>query len=81
MSATLSPNELPLAPLGAGDLIDRAVRLYRRHLFVLIRTAAPPVIIAAAGWIVFLSRCSEFSRPRTMPTYSFTLCSVSFPLG
>jgi hypothetical protein len=53
MSATLSPNELPLAPLGAGDLIDRAVRLYRRHLFVLIRTAAPPVIIAAAGWIVF----------------------------
>src|ERR1700754_1400404 len=53
MSAALSPNQLPLAPLGAGDLIDRAVRLYRRHLFVLIRTAAPPVIIAAAGWIVF----------------------------
>jgi len=45
--------ELPLAPLGAGDLIDRAVRLYRRHLFVLIRTAAPPVIIVAAGWILF----------------------------
>ena len=52
MSTALSPNQLPLAPLGAGDLIDRAVRLYRRHLFVLIRTAAPPVIIAAAGWIV-----------------------------
>jgi len=45
--------ELPLAPLGAGDLIDRAVRLYRRHLFVLIRTAAPPVIVVAAGWILF----------------------------
>lgn len=45
--------QLPLAPLGAGDLIDRAVRLYRRHLFVLIRTAAPPVIIVAAGWILF----------------------------
>lgn len=44
---------LDLAPLGAGDLIDRAVRLYRRHLFVLIRTAAPPVILAAAGWIGF----------------------------
>ncbi len=53
MSASLSPGQLSLAPLGAGDLIDRAVRLYRRHLFVLIRTAAPPVIIAAAGWIVF----------------------------
>lgn len=53
MSAALSPNQLPLAPLGAGDLIDRAIRLYRRHLFVLIRTAAPPMIIATAGWIVF----------------------------
>jgi hypothetical protein len=51
MSA-LSPNQLPLAPLGAGDLIDRAVRLYRQHLLVLIRTAAPPVIIVAAGWIL-----------------------------
>jgi len=51
MSA-LSPTQLPLAPLGAGDLIDRALRLYRRHLFVLIRTAAPPVIIVAAGWML-----------------------------
>src|SRR5215204_6823973 len=51
MSA-LSPNQHPLAPLGAGDLIDRAVRLYRQHLLVLIRTAAPPVIIVAAGWIL-----------------------------
>jgi hypothetical protein len=46
-------SQLPLAPLGAGDLIDRAVRLYRRHLFVLIRTAAPPVIVVAAGWMLF----------------------------
>ena len=44
--------QLPLAPLGAGDLIDRAVRLYRRHLLVLIRTAAPPVIVTAVGWIL-----------------------------
>jgi hypothetical protein len=51
--STLSASQLPLAPLGAGDLIDRAVRLYRRHLFVLIRTAAPPVIVAAGGWLVF----------------------------
>lgn len=52
MSASFA-TQLPLAPLGAGDLIDRAVRLYRRHLFVLIRIAAPPVIIVAAGWILF----------------------------
>jgi hypothetical protein len=44
--------ELSLAPLGAGDLIDRSVRLYRRHLFILIRIFAPPVIVAAAGWIL-----------------------------
>lgn len=44
--------QLPIAPLGAGDLIDRAVRLYRRHLFILIRIAAPPVIIVAAGGIL-----------------------------
>src|ERR1051326_8537049 len=41
--------DLALAPLGAGDLIDRAVRLYRRHFLTLIRIAAPPVIISAAG--------------------------------
>ena len=45
-------NQLALAPLGAGDLIDRALRLYRRHFFVLIRTAAPPIIIVAAGWML-----------------------------
>ena len=45
-------NQLPLAPLGAGDLIDRAVRLYRRHLTTLIRIAAPPVVISAAGGVL-----------------------------
>jgi hypothetical protein len=50
--STFNANQLTLAPLGAGDLIDRAVRLYRRHLFVLIRIAAPPVIVAAAGWLL-----------------------------
>src|SRR6187549_2499431 len=52
MSSSVT-TQLPLAPLGAGDLIDRAVRLYRRHLVVLIRTAALPVIIAALGGILF----------------------------
>ena len=42
-------NELSLAPLGAGDLIDRAVRLYRRHFLTLIRIAAPPVLLSAVG--------------------------------
>ncbi len=41
--------DLSLAPLGAGDLIDRAVRLYRQHFLTLIRIAAPPVLISALG--------------------------------
>ena len=47
--AALDVNQLPLAPLGAGDLIDRAVRLYRRHFFTLIRIAAPPALVSAVG--------------------------------
>lgn len=46
-------SDLHIVPLGAGDLIDRAVRLYRRHLFVLIRIAAPPVMVSAFGWVLW----------------------------
>jgi hypothetical protein len=42
-------HNLALEPLGAGDLIDRAVRLYRRHFLTLIRIAAPPVLVSAVG--------------------------------
>jgi len=45
--------QLPLAPLGAGDLIDRAVRLYRRHLSTLLRIASLPVLVTTIGWIVW----------------------------
>lgn len=72
--------QLQLAPLGAGDLIDRAVRLYRRHLFVLIRTAAPPVIIAAAGWIacsISLQRLFVTEDPTSLAWYVL-LAFVSF---
>ena len=51
--ATSSANDLHLVPLGAGDLIDRAVRLYRRHLFTLMRIAAPPVIVTAIGSVLW----------------------------
>jgi hypothetical protein len=50
--AVNSVNRLQLAPLGAGDLIDRTVRLYRRHFPVLVRAAAPPVFVSSAGWIM-----------------------------
>jgi hypothetical protein len=45
----LLSSDLAIAPLGAGDLIDRAVRLYRRHFLTLISIAAPPVLVSALG--------------------------------
>lgn len=48
----LASSQLSLAPLGAGDLIDRAVRLYRLHFMTLVRIAAPPVVVSAIGWVL-----------------------------
>jgi hypothetical protein len=61
----LAVNQLSLAPLGAGDLIDRAVRLYRRHFMTLIRIAAPPVVISATGSLLLTinSRTSAALSP------------------
>lgn len=41
--------QLSLTPLGAGDLIDRAVRFYRQNFWTFIWIATPPVL---AGTIV-----------------------------
>jgi hypothetical protein len=35
---------IALAPLGAGDLIDRAVRFYRKNFWTFVWIAAPPII-------------------------------------
>jgi hypothetical protein len=52
-SNTSAAIRLSLSPLGAGDLIDRTVRLYRRHFLTLIRTAAPPVVASAIGSVLW----------------------------
>jgi hypothetical protein len=52
-TATPAASRLSLSPLGAGDLIDRTIRLYRRHFLTLIRTAAPPVVASAAGSVLW----------------------------
>jgi len=54
--------QLSIAPLGAGDLIDRAVRLYRDHFFVLIRIAAPPVLVAAGGSVLLSISIRQLMR-------------------
>ncbi len=43
--------QFTLAPLSAGDIIDRAIRLYRRHFLVFLRIVLAPSLIAFAGGI------------------------------
>src|SRR6266699_1039721 len=56
-----SSSKHALAPLGAGDLIDRAVRLYRQHFLTLIRIAAPPVLVSAIGSTITTITFREFT--------------------
>ena len=42
---TSSNIELSITSLGAGDLIDRAVRFYRKNFWTFVSIASPPVII------------------------------------
>lgn len=41
----LTDPRLSLTPLGAGDLIDRAVRFYRKNFWTFVGIAAPPVFV------------------------------------
>jgi hypothetical protein len=69
--------QLPLAPLGAGDLIDRAVRLYRRHLSTLMRIGAPPVIVSAAGSVLFsVASRKMFTAPDSAMLALYLLLTV-----
>jgi len=69
--------ELSIAPLGAGDLIDRAVRLYRRHLMVLIRIAAPPVFVSAVGSVMWTIAWRGFmATPSTAELIAYVLLTI-----
>jgi hypothetical protein len=73
-----SANDLHLVPLGAGDLIDRAVRLYRRHLFTLMRIAAPPVVVSAIGWVMWTIGVREVvTTPSTGALVSYVLLLIA----
>src|SRR5262245_60834676 len=41
-----------LAPMSAGDIIDRAVRIYRRNFLALLRIVIAPSLVAYAGSIL-----------------------------
>jgi len=80
MAASITP-DLHIVPLGAGDLIDRALRLYRRHLFVLIRIAAPPVFVSALGsvlWTIGFRRVFQTSTGSGLAFYLLMLAAGAF---
>lgn len=55
MSANASNSSLALIPLGAGDLIDRAVRFYKQNFWTFVWIAAPPILFGtfiSIGWTI-----------------------------
>ena len=55
MKAEQNHSSLSLTPLGAGDLIDRAVRFYRNNFWTFVWMAAPPIIVGtliSIGWTI-----------------------------
>jgi hypothetical protein len=47
------PYDFILTPMSAGDIIDTAVRLYRRNILVLLRIVLVPSLVAFAGAILY----------------------------
>ncbi len=46
-----------VSPIGAGDLVDRAVRLYRRHFLTFVLIVLPPILlinVISVGWSLFV---------------------------
>jgi hypothetical protein len=75
-------SHLSLVPLGPGDLIDRAVRFYRRNFWTFVFIAAPPVVtgtLISVGW-TFLAR-SLFSISTTNDAFDLTLYYLFVWLG
>lgn len=65
---------LALAPLGAGDLIDRAIRLYRNNFWTFVWIAAPPVLIGTLitiGWTMLGRELFSFDTPESSALFLF----------
>ncbi len=56
MTAPTSSNiQLSITPLGAGDLIDRAVRFYRKNFWTFVWIASPPIVVGtiiSVAWTI-----------------------------
>lgn len=69
-----------LAPMSAGDIIDRAVRLYRRNFLALLRIVIAPSIVAYAGSILMSIgwRNITLSRGDARVAITFTMILIGF---
>ncbi len=78
-----SNSQLALTPLGAGDLIDRSVRFYRKNFWTFILIASPPIVMGAIFLICWMILAKNlFSVSAANPTeatfYQFFLSLGSF---
>jgi len=51
-----------LAPMSAGDIIDRAARLYRRNFWALLRIVLGPSLMGYAGTVLYSLGIRNFSK-------------------
>ncbi len=73
-TADAADSQYSISPLGAGDLIDRAVRFYRKNFWTFVLIASPPVIVGtliSVGWTligreVFSIGSDRFSAENTV---------------
>jgi len=79
---TGDPSNLGIAPLGPGDLIDRAVRFYRGNFWTFVMIAAPPIVtglLISVAW-TFLAR-SLFTLSASSDAVDFTFYYLFVWLG
>ena len=78
-----SSQNLSIVPLGAGDLIDRAIRFYRKYFTTLFLIAAPPVVagtLFSVGWLL-LARTIFFTGEGYDPFESGAFAAFTFVGG
>lgn len=67
---------ITLEPMSAGDIIDRAVRLYRRNFLVLVRVVMAPSLVAYTGSILYYIGLRNFSLTRGDSRLVFTVLLI-----
>lgn len=70
-----------LTPMSAGDVIDRAVRLYRRNFLALLRIVFGPSLVAYIGTVIYYIGIRNFSFERGESRVVLSLALVTSGFG